>query len=532
VETFLAFLVPALFLLSGVVSWRSTRAMHRLAQKSHDLLDASVGAVDGAVLWCDAELRVYRVTEQAVAMLGPAVQKNVSLFSLLRADSVAPMKALVDTLRYGSAAHVDIPASLGWQSAATPPEPLQGRVVRMQLDANSVYLVALHAVPRAAHTLESRGESAPDVIVQIAHGIAHDFNNLLTTISGRAEMALSHVHGKAAEKQDLEEISTAAARASALARRLLILSDTHALQPRILDANQFIETQRAVLAQLAGTIPLRVVASRDAGSINADPVRLQQVLLALVQNAVEAMQESGSEITLRTERRRTPPKGASAATDAQADYTVIMVQDDGPGLSADAKARLFEPYFTTKQAQRGLGLVTAYGIARQSGGTLDVQSAPGRGTTITIWLPRVSDDADIALVGRLRPLEEQLRQTILVVEDEESVRRLVRVVLEREGYRVLQATNGVEAMRLLEDPSLSLDILLTDVMMPQMGGRELAERLLAVQPDLSVIFMSGYVADRATLTGVAERRAPLLQKPFAIEDLVRVVRSTIEAARR
>jgi CheY-like chemotaxis protein len=275
-----------------------------------------------------------------------------------------------------------------------------------------------------------------------------------------------------------------------------------------------------------------VVASRDAGSINADPVRLQQVLLALVQNAVEAMQESGSEIALRTERRRTPPKGASAATDAQADYTVIMVQDDGPGLSADAKARLFEPYFTTKQAQRGLGLVTAYGIARQSGGTLDVQSAPGRGTTITIWLPRVSDDADIALVGRLRPVEEQLRQTILVVEDEESVRRLVRVVLEREGYRVLQATNGVEAMRLLEDPSLSLDILLTDVMMPQMGGRELAERLLAVQPDLSVIFMSGYVADRATLTGVAERKAPLLQKPFAIEDLVRVVRSTIEAARR
>lgn len=512
-------------------SWRAMRAAQRASALSTDTFEASLQALDGVVLWCDEAMRIQKFSASAPAILGEGVKRNASVYALLRSDAVAPMRAIVDGLRQDMATHADVPASVGWQSVATPPAALQGHLVRVAHGARTQFVLALHEPPPPPTTIEMRGEAAPDVVVQIAHGIAHEFNNLLTTISGRAEMAMANDVGGTAGRIDLDEIRSAAAKASALARRLLILSDAHALQPRILDTNTFVADLMPTLRQLAGSVPVRVVAGEDAGSINADPVRLRQVVVALVQNAVEALRESGTEITIRTERRRSAPRGASVATDAKADYAVIMVQDDGPGLSADARSRLFEPYFTTKEAKSGLGLVTAYGIARQSGGTLDVYSAPGRGTTITIWLPRVSDDAELPLTGRLRPLAEPLLHTVLVVEDEESVRRLVRVVLEREGYRVLQAANGVEALRLLDDPDLSLDLLLTDVMMPQMGGRELAERLLAVQPDITVIFMSGYVADRASLTGVAERKAPLLQKPFAIDELVRVVRSAIDAAK-
>jgi len=532
VEKLIALVIGVVVTLAAVQSWRAMRAAKQHAALTTATFEATLEAVGGVVLWCDDALHIQRFSASAPAILGEGVKRNASALSLLRPDSVAPMRALVDALRKSAVRQVEIPPSVGWQSVTTPPSALQGQLVRVGAWRPAQYVIALREPPAAPTTLESRGEAVPDVIVQIAHGIAHDFNNLLTTISGRAEMAAAQGATTPGGKVDLEEIRGAASKASALARRLLILSDAHALQPRILEANGFVADLMPTLQHLAGALPLRVVEGHDAGSINADPVRLRQVVVALVQNAVDALRESGTEITIRTERRRTPPRGVSGATDAQADYTVILVQDDGPGLSADAHARLFEPFFTTKEAKSGLGLVTAYGIARQSGGTLDVQSAPGRGTTIAIWLPRVSDDAELPLTGRMRPLDEPLVQTVLVVEDEESVRRLVRVVLEREGYRVLQATNGVEALRLLDDPDLRLDMLLTDVMMPQMGGRELAERLLAVQPDVAVVFMSGYVADRASLTGVAERKAPLLQKPFAIDELVRVVRSAIDASHR
>ena len=216
------------------------------------------------------------------------------------------------------------------------------------------------------------------------------------------------------------------------------------------------------------------------------------------------------------------------------DFAVIEIADDGPG-DASPHARAFEPYFATTGARAGHGLelASAYAFARQSGGTIEMQAAPGRGTLIRVFLPRVSDDADRQRAGRLIPADEPHRPTVLVVEDEESVRLFVRVVLEKHGYRVLQAANGVEALRLLDDPDVTIDVLLTDVMMPQMGGRELAERMLAVQPDVHVIFMSGYIADRALMTGVAERRAPLLQKPFSLDEMVRVVRDSIgEAAPR
>jgi len=487
-------------------------------------LEAHLRASHEALIWCDAAWKVTSASSAASALVGDGLRIGQRVFDALGAERAAALEQLCTPLVRGSAKMVELPATFGLFGGEQAASRFAGRVVRLPSSADGTYLMALTRVS-AGDVAAPRSTVPDDVVTQVAHGIAHDFNNLLTTIAGRTEMAMVAARSAPEVIAELTEIQRAAQRATGLARRLLVLSDVHALQPHILEVNGFVDELRPRLDALGTAVPMTFTLAPDAGSINADPARLAQLVMAVVQNAVDAIEGAGrGTITVGTERRRGAPRGAATGTDAAADYTVITVRDTGPGLSAEAQARLFEPYFTTKQERDGLGLVTAYGIARQSGGTLEVASAPGQGTTIALWLPRVSEDAELPIPGRLRAPHHTVQPTVLVVEDEESVRRFVRIVLEREGYRVLMAGNGVEALRLLEDPSVSLDVLLTDVMMPQMGGRELAERMLAVQPDVAVVFMSGYVADRAVLSGVAERRAAFLQKPFAIEEMVHAVR--------
>jgi signal transduction histidine kinase/CheY-like chemotaxis protein len=525
--------------LAAVAAWR--RATERAADVERqraalqDLVEWQARAEGDALLWCDPLWRVVRHNADAQRLLGDRLRVGRSLVELAGPEGEGAVLAAVAPLTRGEVRRVELPPALGMVSA-TGPQRVLGRAWRLPGDRPGRYLVLLRALSVAPAPAGGPSVSTPmpvpeDLLTQAAHGIAHEFNNLLTTIAGRTEIALQSVADPAMLSLELQEVRADTERAAQLARRLLTLSSVYPLQPRILAANDVLDSLAPALWALGGGVPVTLRPDDAAGYVNADPERLQRILLLLVENAVEALAgRAAGQVTVSTARARTAPRGLGLPTAPGGDFTVFTVHDDGPGISSVARARLFEPYFSTKPGHRGLGLVTANGMARESGGGLEVRSAPGAGTTVSLWLPRVSAGMESAPPGRLRASRRSVQPTVLVVEDEDSIRRFVRIVLEREGLRVLMASNGIEALRLLEDPALTLDLLLTDVMMPQMGGRELAERLLAVQPDLAVVFMSGYVADRAVLSGVAARRAPLLQKPFAIEDLVRTVRAVLADA--
>jgi len=375
------------------------------------------------------------------------------------------------------------------------------------------------------------GAIQADVVAQVARGVAHEFNDLLTTIAGSVAIARADPAVPSGVGAALDEIEDAVARAAQLARRLLVLSGGQALEPRLIGIDEFLGDLAPTLSLLAAPIPVSVTVSDEAlGRVNVDPARLRLALELVIQRALAALADTPDpRITLAASLRRVALLGEPQANTALPAFIAITIDDNGPALSAEARARVFEPASSQQDAGSDAGLATAYGVVRDSGGMLEVRSAAGSGTTFTILLPQVLE-SEAELPGRLRGPDATGQRTILVVEDEESVQRFVRIILEREGYRVLVASDGVAALRNLEAPDLTIDVLLTDLMMPQMGGRELAERMLEVQPDVAVVFMSGYVADRSTLTGAAERRASYLQKPFTIEELLAVVRVAIDNA--
>ncbi len=394
-----------------------------------------------------------------------------------------------------------------------------------RLRASECSRMADAAVPRASGAIRT------DVVAQVARGVAHEFNDLLTAIAGSVAIVRAEPGLPDAVRTSLGEIEDATARATQLARRLLVLSGGQTLEPRLIDVREFLGDLAPTLSSLAAPIPVTVALGADASwRVNVDPARLRQVLELVVQRAVSALAGSSrGRVGMSVATRRVELLGEPRASAAWPAFVAITVEDNGPALAPEARARLFEPSVAGDALEEAGGLATAYGLVRDGGGMLEARSVAGEGTTITVLLPQVIA-SDAELPGRLRDPSSTQRRTILVVEDEESVQRFVRIILEREGYRVLLASHGVAALQLLEEPDLSVDVLLTDLMMPQMGGRELAERMLAVQPDVIVVFMSGYVADRSTLTGVVERRAPYLQKPFTIHELLHVIRVAIDRA--
>ena len=460
-------------------------------------LTALAGALNDGIVWIDTDRRATAWNAAARRLLGAELQEGVVIETL-------PAYARLDARTLGPFGD----------------------------NATIVLLRERPARPADAVAAPARAARG-DAIDHVARGIAHDFNNLLTTIAGRAEMALHHVRAGAPGRSDLEEVRLAATRAAALARRLLDLSREHPLEPRIVSANDVLNGIVPTLRGLAMPALVVVEPALDTGNVNVDPGRLNEVLLVIAEYVIDAVRERRGKITLRTYRSTDAMHASSRGTDASSDFAVIELLAPGFALPVRDAAEASEPFFATTGARGGhaLEMASAYAFARESGGTIEMQTSGGSGA-IRLILPRVPDDADAPRVGRLLRLDEPRRPTVLVVEDEESVRLFIRIVLEKEGFRVLQAANGVEALRLLDDPSVTVDVLLTDLMMPQMGGRELAERMLSVQPDVRVVFMSGYVADRAALTGVAERNAPLLQKPFSLEEMVRVVRTSIDEPAR
>jgi len=380
---------------------------------------------------------------------------------------------------------------------------------------------------------ELRQAQKMEAVGQLAGGVAHDFNNLLTVITGRSSLLLGRLKADDPLRRNVELIQKTADRAAGLTRQLLAFSRKQVLQRKVLDLNATVAGISAMLRRLIGEdINLLLTLGPGAGRVNADPGQLEQVLLNLAVNARDAMPRGGT-LGVETDSVRleaAPPDRPDALPPGP--YAVLRVADTGVGMDAAVQARIFEPFFTTKEPGKGtgLGLSMVHGVVRQHGGSIRVRSVVGDGTTFEIYLPQVEapieagdpDEAESRPAGR---------ETILLVEDEDDVRSLAREVLERHGYTVLEAGDGIQALRSCETEGDRIDLILTDVVMPRMSGRELVDRVRTARPAMRVLYMSGYTEDAIVRHGVRDASTLLLGKPFAPGDLVGKVREALDRPR-
>ena len=373
-----------------------------------------------------------------------------------------------------------------------------------------------------------------DAVGRLAGGIAHDFNNLLTVITGFGDLVAAELPPESEVRRDAEEVLQAAARASALTRQLLAFSRKQLLRPSVIDLNLVVANLEPMLRRLIGEdIDFRTTLPPGIGHVNADPSQLEQVLLNLVVNARDAMPLGGT-LSIRTDRVEiTDGYGGSATTTPPGDYVMLSVTDTGSGMDDSVLRHVFEPFFTTKEPGKGtgLGLSTVYGIIKQSGGFVRVYSEPGQGTVFKIHLPRVSDGRKTARTDEGAVTDRPCgTETILLVEDNPQVRGLAFAVLTRSGYTVLQCSDGNEAIGIGAAPDRPIDLLVTDVVMPGLGGRAIAERIKEQHPGLRVLYMSGYPDDSIVQRGVLEPGMPFLEKPFTPQALAKKVRDVLDAA--
>ena len=363
----------------------------------------------------------------------------------------------------------------------------------------------------------------------LAGGIAHDFNNLLTVINGYSTLIIKALDKGSTMRKEAEQILRAGERAAELTRQLLSFSRRQILEPKVLDINRQLQSVQQMLGRLIGE-HLRLVTSLadDLGFIKIDPSQFEQVVMNLVLNARDAS-ETGGEIVIETTNCELDEAFTLLhAGSVAGNYARISVVDQGQGMTEEVKRRIFEPFFTTKELGRGtgLGLATAYGIVKQSGGYIEVISEPGQGARFNIYLPRVSELAD-QLEGQAS--EEQLSgtQTILVVEDEPGVLNLVAQILKQRGFKVLETTDPEQGVTLFERHAQEIDMLLTDVVMPAMSGPALAELLTRQKPLLQVLFMSGHTDNKVYLEKIQEKGVQFLPKPFTSDGLIKKVRETL-----
>jgi PAS domain S-box-containing protein len=371
-----------------------------------------------------------------------------------------------------------------------------------------------------------------EAVGQLAGGVAHDFNNLLTVIGGRCYLMLGKLPSDDPLRRELELVRGAAERAARLTHQLLAFSRKQVLEPRVLDLNETVTGIEPLLRRLIGEhIEIEVTRGAGLGHVKADAGQLEQVILNLSVNARDAMPHGGR-LILETAGVTLDAAGARRAHDVEpGPYLVLSVTDTGHGMDAATRAQIFEPFFTTKEVGKGtgLGLATVYGIVKQSGGFIEVESEPGQGACFRVYLPRV-DEAPAPSEGAKAP-GSRLRgsETVLLVEDDESLRTLAREILTVQGYTVLEAASPREALRLQQGHPGAIHLLLTDVVMPQMNGLQLSQRLKTERPGMAVLFMSGYTGTALTQQGGGEFGGAILQKPFTPDGLSRRVREVLDA---
>jgi PAS domain S-box-containing protein len=409
---------------------------------------------------------------------------------------------------------------------------LSGRVITDEHKNVTFEIFTEDVTERRALEQQLRQAQKMEAIGRLAGGIAHDFNNLLMVISGYSEFLLDRLGPDQALRGPAKEISSAAERATSLTRQLLAFSRKQMLTPKVIDLNAVVTENLKMLTRLIGEdIDLVMIPGTELGPVKADPGQIEQVVLNLAVNARDAMPHGGR-LTIETSNVTLDESYARLHAPVQpGDYTMLVITDTGVGMDTETQSRIFEPFFTTKGTKgTGLGLSTVYGIVKQSGGYIWVYSEQGKGTSFKVYLPHVTPE-EVAVEQPAAPAPapaEINRETILVVEDEVNLRRLTRQFLENQGYTVLEAADGAAAVQICVAHQGIIHLLLTDVIMPGMNGRELAHRVSEIRPNMKVLYMSGYTENAIGHNGTLDAGITLLQKPFTLHALKAKVREVLD----
>ena len=371
-----------------------------------------------------------------------------------------------------------------------------------------------------------------EAIGRLTGGIAHDFNNLLGVVTGFSDLVLERLEPESPLRPRVEQIKKAGERGISLTRQLLAFGRQQVLEPRVLCLNDMVSDTMKMLQQLLGEdIEITTLLAPELGSVKADPSQLEQVLMNLALNARDAM-PTGGKLTIETANSELDESYSQRHVVVQpGPYVMLAVSDAGVGMDAEIQARIFEPFFTTKEKGKGtgLGLSTVYGIVKQSGGYIWVYSELEKGTAFKVYLPRIREAAEEVRARQARATVPRGRETILLLEDEAALRELIHEWLAEMGYTVLEAKSGAEALKISKSHTGSIHLLLTDVVMPGMSGRELAERLAPARPAMKVLFISGYTNNAIVHHGVLKAGVSFLQKPFTREALAQKIRETLDA---
>jgi len=514
----------------GIERRRAEHALRQSEERFERVFRASPIGITVSTL---AEGRYLDVNTAFLRMVGRTREEVIgrTAFDITFWQDSADRARVMDRLRSGSATEVEavVRAKDGTARHAL--------IALEQIDIGGVPCVVglVHDVT-APKLLEQQLRQAQkmEAVGRLAGGVAHDFNNLLTVITSYSDLLFEDLEEGDPKRDDLTQIIKAATGAAALTRQLLAFSRQQVIQPRVLDVNAVVESTRKLLTRLIGEdVELVATLAPDLGLVMNDPGQIEQVIMNLVVNARDAMPEGGR-LTIETAN---VDVGAEFVHDhplAQPGrYVLLAVIDTGTGMDAETQAHIFEPFFTTKEAGKGtgLGLATVYGIVKQSGGFIWLYSELGRGSAFKVYLPRIEAAAETVDATRTAPLPRGT-ETVLVVEDAAAVRTVVRHMLERSGYRVLDAADGTLALEIAARHHGPIHLVVTDVVMPAMGGRQLSEQLTRLRPETKVLYTSGYTDDAIVRHGVLEAGVPFLQKPFTPEALVRKVREVLDKSRR
>jgi PAS domain S-box-containing protein len=454
----------------------------------------------------------------------------------VRSERAAQIDAVAEALRVGAV--VALPADILLVRPDGTELPIEATSAPIRDDGGAVsgVVVVFHdATQRRVAEERYRQSQKMEAVGQLAGGVAHDFNNILTVIGCYCALARAALPDAHPVKTYVDQVNEAAGQAATLTRQLLAFGRKQLLVPRVLDLNRVLTDAEGMLRRVLGEdIAFTLRLTTRIGRVRVDPRQLDQVIVNLALNARDAM-PMGGELHIETAALELPPDSQGPGPSSSyppggkpKGHVVMVVRDTGIGMTPETKARIFEPFFTTKEKGSGLGLSTVYGIIEQSGGRIEVESEIGVGTTIHVILPGVEAEAEAVA----RTEHEHVgggHETILLVEDEAELRRVITIVLSERGYRVLSAESAEEAADILEEWTGPLHLLLTDVVMPKVSGPELAEHLRAARPGLRVLFMSGYADDAVVRRGVQAGVMPLLNKPFMPEALARKVREVLDS---
>jgi PAS domain S-box-containing protein len=411
---------------------------------------------------------------------------------------------------------------------------VSGRSVSDDEEGTAFELFAEDVTERRALEQQLQQSQKMEAVGRLAGGIAHDFNNLLMVISGYSEFLLERLGSEPALRSPAQEIASAAERASSLTRQLLAFSRKQMLAPKMLDLNSVVTENVRMLKRMIGEdIDLVMIPAGQLGQVRADSGQIEQVIMNLAVNARDAM-PSGGKLTIETSNVTLDEEYARVHTPVPAgEYVMLAISDTGMGMDSETQSHIFEPFFTTKGPKgTGLGLSTVYGIVKQSGGYIWVYSESGKGTTFKIYLPRVAGAGESVAQTVAQPAAvraEPGTETILLVEDEANLRYLAKQFLEKLGYKVIEAADGAVAMQIVVAHEGMIHLLLTDVIMPGMNGRELAQRVTEIRPNIRVLYMSGYTENVIGHNGTLDAGVHLLQKPFNLRDLKDRVREVLDA---